>query len=346
MSGSDDYDNPWKEAIEGAFPEFMAFFFPEAAARIDWNRGYEFLDQELRQVVRDAESGKRHVDKLARVWLKDGREDWIYIHIEVQGSDERGFAQRMFVYHYRLFDRFRRPIASLAVLADESPRWRPRGYAYELLGCRLEFAFPAVKLLDFRPKLDELLNETNPFAWITAAHLLTQETRGDARSRYAAKFRLVRLLYQRGWAKQRVVDLFAILDWMMRLPKELDRSLWQEIVSLEEQNRMRYVTSVERFYQEKWKDIGLEAGRAEGLEMGRAEGQMLGRAEGRMEGRKEGESKLLRTLLERRFGPLPAWAAERIVAGGEDDLERWADNLFSSSSLEAVFEEIAPRFQA
>ena len=30
---ADDYDSPWKDALEHAFPEFMAFYFPEAHAR-------------------------------------------------------------------------------------------------------------------------------------------------------------------------------------------------------------------------------------------------------------------------------------------------------------------------
>ena len=50
---SDDYDSPWKEAVEHCFPEFMAFYFPAAYARIDWSAGHEFLDQELRAVVQD-----------------------------------------------------------------------------------------------------------------------------------------------------------------------------------------------------------------------------------------------------------------------------------------------------
>ena len=33
---ADEHDIPWKEAIEGAFPEFMAFYFPAAHAIIDW----------------------------------------------------------------------------------------------------------------------------------------------------------------------------------------------------------------------------------------------------------------------------------------------------------------------
>lgn len=74
----DDYDSPWKEALEHYLPEFMAFYFPHAFDQIDWSRGHEFLDQELREVVRDAQLGRRFVDKLVRVALHDGSEEWIY----------------------------------------------------------------------------------------------------------------------------------------------------------------------------------------------------------------------------------------------------------------------------
>ncbi len=53
-SAADDYDSPWKEAIEHHFPEFMAFYFPQAYSQIDWSKGYDFLEQELRAIVRDA----------------------------------------------------------------------------------------------------------------------------------------------------------------------------------------------------------------------------------------------------------------------------------------------------
>ncbi|MCC5665454.1 hypothetical protein LC653_16385 [Nostoc sp. CHAB 5784] len=54
---NDEYDSPWKEAIETYFQECIEFFFPVAAEGIDWKRGYTFLDKELQQVVRDAELG-------------------------------------------------------------------------------------------------------------------------------------------------------------------------------------------------------------------------------------------------------------------------------------------------
>ena len=104
----DDFDSPWKEALEQALPEFLALFFPPAHAGIDWSRGYRFRDKELQQVVRDAELGRRYADKLAEVYTLDGKEAWVLVHIEIQGQAGPGFAERMYVYHYRLFDRYRR----------------------------------------------------------------------------------------------------------------------------------------------------------------------------------------------------------------------------------------------
>ncbi|WPL24642.1 hypothetical protein [Thiorhodovibrio frisius] len=57
--------------------------------------------------------------------------------------------------------------------------------------------------MDYRDQLEALLEETNPFALVTVAHLLTQQTRGDQAGRYAAKWRLTRLLYERDCTKAR-----------------------------------------------------------------------------------------------------------------------------------------------
>ena len=81
-----DYDSPWKEALERYLPAFLELFFPEAYREICWGAGYEFLDKELQQVVRDAELGRRLADKLVKVWRNNGEEVWVLIHIEVQGQ--------------------------------------------------------------------------------------------------------------------------------------------------------------------------------------------------------------------------------------------------------------------
>lgn len=309
----DDYDSPWKEAIESYFPEFMAFYFPAAYAQIDWSKSYAFLDQELRAVVQDAELGKRFVDKLVRVTRQSGQEDWIYIHIEVQGSAQAEFAKRMFVYNYRLYDRYQQPIASLAVLADETTSWHPSSFESEALGCQLHFKFPTAKLLDYRDQEEALLDDANPFALVTLAHLLTQATRKDMEARFAAKWKLVQLLYRRGWDKQRVIDLFSVLDWMMALPAHLTQSLWHNIEVLEEKEKMRYVTSIERLFIEK------------------------GVQQGKLEGKLEGEAAALQRLLSRRFGPLPSNVIARIDSATPDQIESWLDAVLDAPHLESIF---------
>jgi hypothetical protein len=175
-----DFDSPWKQALETYFADFLKFFFPEIHADIDWPRGYEFLEQELQQVVRDAELGKRLADKLVKVWRLGGEEAFVLVHIEIQGKQERDFAERMYLYHCRIRDRYNKPVASLAVLTDESFKWRPQPYRSEWWGTRSNFEFPTIKLLDYGQDWTELENSANPFATVVLAHLKALETRKDA----------------------------------------------------------------------------------------------------------------------------------------------------------------------
>ena len=191
-----DYDSPWKEALDCYFEAFMAFCFPQAHAEIDWSRGYEFLDKELQQVVRDAELGRRLVDKLVKVWRLNGQEEWLLIHTEIQGQEEAAFPLRMFVYNYRLFDRYNRTVVSLAVLADDRPDWRPNRFSSSQWGCSLAFEFPVVKLLDYAANWQALETNPNPFATVVLAHLKTLETRRNPEERRAWKLRLAKGLYE------------------------------------------------------------------------------------------------------------------------------------------------------
>jgi len=306
---NDHYDSPWKEAIEHYFQEFMTFYFPDAYRSVDWSKEHIFLDQELRAVVQDAELGTRFVDKLVRVTELSGSESWIYIHVEVQGTRQTEFSKRMFVYNYRIFDRYEKPVASLAVLADQHKHWKPTSYGYNVLGCRLTLDFPVAKLTDYDEKLDELLASENAFGLITAAHILTRKTRKKHQERYEAKLRLIKILYQRHWDKQRVINLLTVVDWLMTLPAWLDTKVWQEIETIEKHKNMKYITSIER----------------------------IGIAKGRVEGRVEGESKLLKRQLERRFGALPAWAIELLSNANEPSLEAWGEAILTAQTLEAVF---------
>ncbi len=103
---------------------------------------------------------------------------------------------------------------------------------------------------------------------------------------------------------------------------------------------------------EQWKQEGLQAGLQEGLQAGLREGLQAGRLEGRLEGEKQGEERgrqlgeqtgrqqgeaaFLLRLLERRFGVLPGWATDRVLAADTVMLEEWSLRLLDGASLEEV----------
>ncbi|MEA5565396.1 transposase [Anabaena sp. UHCC 0399] len=246
-----DYDSPWKEVIELYFPNFLDFFFPQAYGEIDWTQPYEFLDTELQQLEPDAEIGRRLVDKVAKVWLLNGEEAWVLVHVEVQGKYDRQFAERMYIYNYRLFDRHKKRVISLAVLADEQPNWRPNSYSYQLGGCRVSLEFPIAKLLDFETTWETLEQTTNPFGIIVMAHLKTKATQRNPESRLQWKLSIVRSLFSRGYSREDIQELFRFIDWVMVLPRELALDFKMEVRSYEEVQRMRYVTSIERLAKEE-----------------------------------------------------------------------------------------------
>lgn len=318
---ADDYDSPWKEAIERYFADFLHFYFPAAHAQVDWSQPHEFLDQELRAVVQDAELGKRFVDKLVRVIRQGGQPEWIYLHIEIQGDAQPTFAERMFVYHYRLYDRYRQPIVSLAVLADDRPHWRPDSFQYASCGCSLCLQFPVAKLLDWIGSEARLADNGNPFALVTLAHLMTRDTCDDAHARYAAKSRIARMLYRRDWDRQQVINLFKVIDWMMRLPADLSCQFRRDLETLEKESRMPYVTSIEQLAAEEGFHKGMQQGMQQGMEQGRIEARL----------------QMLRRVMSLRFGELPPWVDDKLRDASDSDMDSWTEAALSADAIDGVF---------
>ncbi len=97
----------------------------------------------------------------------------------------------------------------------------------------------------------------NPFAIVVMAHLKTRDTHNDEESRKRWKLYLVRRLYERGYCREDVINLFHFIDWLMRLPEELEDSFLAEMHQYEEGKKMEYITSVER--------IGIKKGIQQGI---------------------------------------------------------------------------------
>jgi hypothetical protein len=193
-----------------------------------------------------------------KIYRRSGEESWILVHIEVQAQEESNFPRRMYNCHYRIFDIYNRSVVSIAVLGDEAINWRPNRFSYDLFGCRLDFQFPIVKLLDYQQRQSQLLASRNPFATVVMAHLAALATRNNRLERKQQKLALVRRLYEQGLERENIINLFQFIDWMLTLPSELEKDFWQEFREYEEARTMRYVTSVER--------IGIEQGIEQGIQ--------------------------------------------------------------------------------
>jgi hypothetical protein len=240
-----DYDSPWKEALDVYFESFLELCFPWIHADIDWARGYESLDTDLREIVREAEIGNRLADKLVKVWLRDGEEVFVLVHIEIQSQYQKDFPKRIYVYNHRLFDKNDNEVISLVVLGDDDPNWRPTNFGYSRWRFSSNTEYPMVKLLDFQPRWSELERSLNPFAVVIMAHLSTLNTLGKPNQRFQSKLTLVRGLYERGYTKNQILELFRLIQWMMVLPQPLETNFRQEFTRILEEGRVPYFTYFE-----------------------------------------------------------------------------------------------------
>ncbi|GBD53522.1 hypothetical protein D3800_00630 [Microcystis aeruginosa NIES-298] len=258
-----NYDEPWKEALSEYFEAFLSFFFPEVHQLIDWTKTPESLEKELKRITASAKTKKRFADKLYKVWLLRGEEVWILIHIEIQSQYEENFPQRMYIYNYRAFDLYQKPVISLAILGDERVNWRPDSYNYTIAGCEVSLKFPTVKLLDYEENWSELEISSNPFAIIVMAHLKTKATTGKLPEREQWKWKLIRGLYEKEFEREQIIKLFEIIDNMMTLSPELQSSLENKIKQFEEERTMPLMSNMELRGMERGKEIGKEIGALE-----------------------------------------------------------------------------------
>lgn len=87
----------------------------------------------------------------------------------------------------------------------------------------------------------------------------------------------------------------------------LDDRLNEEIIEFEENQKMPYISSVERF--------------------------------GIKKGRQEKAASMLTRQLQRRFGVVPEWVSERISKAEPPSLEEWSLRFVDAQSLDDIFSD-------
>jgi hypothetical protein len=305
-----DYDGAWKEALRRFLRAILECYFPAMAAVIAWEHPPEWFDKELSQILGQTGHRNRSVDLLVKVRLRDGGEQWILLHIEIQTHYEAGFAGRLALYNSGLFWIFKQRVVSLAVLADMREGWLPDEDRFQLADFESRTRFPVCKLID-RLRTDWQDDHSLPVL-LARAQIAALRTAGDPEGRYRAKWQLVRSLYEIGYNAEQVRELFGLIDWMMHLRVDLEKRFKQELDEFEESLQMPYVTSVERI------------------------------------ARTEGGAAVLLKLLGKRWGPLAAdvqqqirsLTFEQLAALGEalldfrstQDLDDWLDGQTTSGN--------------
>jgi hypothetical protein len=257
----------WKSILEDTFEDFLRFFFHEADELFDFSKDFEYLDKELEQLFppEDDQYASRFVDKLVKVFTKEGHEEWILVHIEVQGYTDPHFADRMFTYYYRIWDKYRKRTTALAILTDDCKHYYPGCFEQTFLGTSLRFEFNTLKILD---QCDRKLAEShNMFAQVViTVKTALKGKKLDDQDLFDLKMQLARNLLAKRFSKVKIAKLMNFLKiYVVLKDASLKDSFEKEIEFLTVNTYTNMGINEAVIYIEK------EEAREEGVEQGRME---------------------------------------------------------------------------
>ncbi|MBX2891585.1 MAG: Rpn family recombination-promoting nuclease/putative transposase [Saprospiraceae bacterium] len=218
------------------------------------------MDKELAEIFPESENNARFADKLAKVWLKDGQEQWLLIHTEVQGQNTGDFARRMFVYLCRILDRYGHPVTALAILTDNSKDWSPSEFRYSFMGTELTYRYNLYKLAHTDPKALHASKNLFSIAIETAFEALQRERPDE--ELLQIKARLVRKLFQQGAAQEKIRRLLGFIKYYTSFEKpELTHNFDRQIESFTKNGEsMGIIEAIQEAHRQEGIKIGMEKG--------------------------------------------------------------------------------------
>jgi len=264
----------WKVIMEEIFADLLRFLFVDADQVYDMERGFEYLDKELAEMDPQPEEEKdtRFADKLVKVYHRDGEEEWILLHIEVQGdtSKHAEFSQRMYQYFYRIRDRYKmKPVSAVAIFTGPNGRDMPRQYVYQYRDTRLVYEYPTLSIADLADA--DLARSNNPFAHVVrAAKTGLLEKKIPEEKLLKLKLLIANELQEKGFGRATTLAILNFLrNYILFDNAEMNRKFDEGIRPNDKYSVMNTVEFI----------------------------KMEGREEGREEGRTEKEVSVVRNLL-------------------------------------------------
>ena len=263
------YDILWKGLMEELMGDLLLFVDPGIGKELDLERGFEFLDKELAQMFPEPgkPSNTRVVDKLVKIFLRDGSERWMLLHVEVQGNNEKDFARRMFEYFIRIFSKHGRPVAAIAVLTGKDGGKMPAAFEDRCLWMRARYEYKTLNISDYP---DEVLEaSTNPFAAVLmVAKEVLLRVKGSKEERdnvlYEHKVLVAKLLKERmavyGENKTKVMMSF-LNNYVVFKTPEINLKFMERTDELfERKNTMGYFEQLAEIRRQEGVEEGIEKG--------------------------------------------------------------------------------------
>ena len=227
------------------------------------------------------------------------------IHLELQSTNDAAMPLRMAEYCLGVFRRFGKFPRQVLLYVGEAPLQM----GDELRGPDLWFRYRAI---DIRDLDGERLLESEDIGDNVIAVLARLRDHKDAVRRIVE-----RIAGLAAGERQTALAQLLILAGLRHL---------EETVEREARKMPIFIDILEN------KVLGREykRGRQEGLQEGLQEGELKGKLEGKL----EGELKVLRRLIEKRFGAIPGWAEERLAGQSAADLEELSVRVLDAQSIE------------
>lgn len=261
-------DELLKAIFEDNFPDFLRFMYPDADATFDLGRGLTFMDKELLEIIpyRERKKGKRVADLLVKVYLKDGSEKWILVNTEIEGGHDSDFSHRIFQYFYRLLDRYRVPVETIAVFTGGRSQPCTDEYHFAVFRTSLRFQYLSYQIFDHDES--QLLDMDNIFAYIVlACQKALDEDKIPEQELAEQRITIARRLIETNkYSKDRIMSFLVFLkSFLFIRDKEINSNFDQYIYQVTGGTiEMGVIETIKRQEREK----GIQTGKAKGFAEG------------------------------------------------------------------------------
>ena len=300
------HDQRFKEFLQTFLQEFLKLFFPDVERRLDF-RNIEFLDKEVFTNLADGSS--RRADVVAKIATRDGEPELVLVHIETQAEPRKDFQARMFEYYSLLWARHKIPVFPVVIYLHggskglTSEECRAHVFGREIVRFRYE-SVPLARL-----DVEEYRKGVGPVGAALGALMDSSKTRERAQLRASLLLQIV----ESDFDEARQLLLANIIETYL----ELSAEEWKRYRRLVSRKEHRKVQDVDETWMDKLLRQGEEKGREEGL--------------------LEGKRQTLLTLMERKFGPLPATVTAHVQSiESAEVFDRLLEQILTASTLEEM----------